>query len=55
MDKFTDEEANLIIAGLDMIVKAGGLGQPAQFMMAHGIAVKLQEAAKDEGLKVVED
>ncbi len=46
MEKFTDEEANLIMTGLNMLVKTHGLERPDIYQMAHGIVGKLKLAAE---------
>ena len=45
MLKFSDDEANLIIAGLNGLVKQHGLERPDLFQMAHEIVGKLKQAA----------
>lgn len=46
MLNFDDDEANLIISGLNTLVKQVGLENPALFQASYGIVVKLQEDAK---------
>jgi len=43
MEKFSDPEANLIISGLNVIVKEHGLERPDIYQMAYGIMIKLKE------------
>ncbi len=46
MEKFNTDESNLIIAGLNMLVKQHGLERPDIYQMAHGIMGKLKQAAE---------
>jgi len=54
MEKFSDDEANLIMNGLNRIVKDHGLERPDLYQMAHGIVGKLQAAAKVDKAPVEE-